>query len=135
MARLIDSSVFIAIERRGESLYALGPLVSDDAFALASITVSELLVGVHRAATSSQRRRRQEFVEAVLDGIPILPFDQQVARTHAKLFSELSAAGKPLGANDLIIAATALTFAFDVLTQNLRHFSQVPDLVAYQPTW
>ena len=40
MARLIDSSVFIELERRGKSLYALEPLISDASIALSSNTAS-----------------------------------------------------------------------------------------------
>jgi predicted nucleic acid-binding protein len=133
MARLIDTSVFITLERTKQSIYALEPIVSDGSFALASITASELLVGVYQAVTDEQRQRRRIFVETVLSGLSVLPFDIEVARTHARLFVDL--AGRRIGPNDLLIAATALYHGFDIVTLNLRHFERVPGLTVHPPEW
>ena len=135
MARLIDSSVFIELERRGGSLSALEAVIPNEPFALASITASELLVGVHRSVTAQQRRRRLDFVETVLSRVPVLPLDLATARTHARLTADLTAAGQPIGPNDLLTAATALTRGYEVLSHNLRHFARVPGLVVHPPGW
>ena len=135
MARLIDTSVFIELERRGQPLDALSEALRGDSDALASITASELLAGIHRAVASARRRRREAFVEAVLARLPVLPFDLTVARIHARLSADLVAAGQSVGANDLLIAATALAHGYGVLTQNLRDFQRVPGLVVSQPNW
>ena len=135
MARLIDTSVFIELERRGQSVDALGQALRGDSDALASITASELLVGVHRVITPAQRLRRQAFVEGVLQRIPTIPFDLDVVRVHARLAADLATAGQSIGANDLLIAATALAYGYAVLTQNLRHFQRVPGLAVSQPVW
>ncbi len=135
MAQLIDSSVFIALERGGQPLSALVAAIPDEPIALSSITVSELLAGVHRANTPERRQRRAAFVEAIIGSIPILPIDLRVARTHAQVWAQLLAAGQPIGAHDLLIAATALAHGYVVLTQNLRDFQRVPGLVVQQPTW
>ncbi len=135
MAQLIDSSVFIALERGGQPLSALVAAIPDEPIALSSITVSELLVGVHRANTPERRLRREAFVEAIIGSIPILPIDLRVARTHAQVWAQLLAAVQPIGAHDLLIAATALAHGYAVLTQNLRDFQRVPGLLVQQPTW
>jgi hypothetical protein len=51
-----------------------------------------------------------------------------VARTHARLWAQL-AAGTPVGAHDLLIAATALAHGYAVLTDDPRDFGRVPGLV------
>jgi tRNA(fMet)-specific endonuclease VapC len=135
MARLIDTSVFIALERSEQPLYALESIVADGSFALASITASELLVGVYQAVADEHRQRRRMFVETVLNGLSVLPFDIEVARTHARLFANLAMVGRQIGSNDLLIAATALTYGFDIVTHNLRHFERVPGLVVHRPEW
>lgn len=135
MAQLIDSSVFVALDRQGASLDSFETLMGDEPFAITSMTASELLVGVYRTVPAQQRRRRLSFVEAVLDRVPALPFDLDAARTHARLLAELSAAGQMIGANDLVIAATALTRGYSVLTHNLRRFERVPGLVVNAPAW
>lgn len=135
MAWLIDTTVFIELDRRGAPLHELAAAIPVEPAALAAITVSELLVGVHRAATARQRSRRLDYVESILSQMPVLPFDVDSAKTHARLFVELRAAGQSIGSNDLIIAATALTHGYAVLTHNLRHFERVPGLAVQQPRW
>jgi tRNA(fMet)-specific endonuclease VapC len=138
VAQLIDTSVFVALERRGLRLGALAgvaPGEADAPVALASVTASELLVGVHRADTAERRLRREAFVEALLGAVPVLPFDLRVARTHARLWAQLAAAGTPVGAHDLLIAATALAHGYAVLTDNPRDFGRVPGLEVRRPSW
>ena len=135
MAQVIDSSVFVALDRQGALLDGFETLMGGEPFAIASITASELLEGVYRTREASQRRRRLDFIEAVLGLVPTLPFDLQSVRTHARLVTDLSSRGQLIGANDLVIAATALTLGYSVLTHNLRHFEQVPGLVVNAPTW
>ena len=135
MAVLIDSSVFVALERRGLRLSALTRLVPDAPLALASITASELLVGVHRAIPPARRTGREVFVAAILEAVPVLAFDLHVARVHARLLDQLRSLGQPVGAHDLLIAATAIAQASEVLTDNLRDFTRVPGLTVRQPDW
>jgi hypothetical protein len=54
---LIDSSVLIAAERRALDLDAAIVAHADEPVAIAAITASELLHGVHRAVTATQRVR------------------------------------------------------------------------------
>ena len=133
--QIIDPSVFIALERRRLSLSALADAIPDEPIVLSSMTASELIIGVHRADSPKRRSRREAFVEAILQAIPVVPFDLRAARTHARLFAELASVGQPIGAHDLIIAATAIANDFPVLTDNLRHFDRVPGLSVRQPRW
>jgi predicted nucleic acid-binding protein len=63
---LIDSDVLIAAEREQLSLPELTAELAEEQLALAAITASELLHGVHRAQDASIRDRRSRFVEFVL---------------------------------------------------------------------
>ncbi len=135
MAVLIDSSVFIAAERRGVGPQDLLLLVPDEPVALAAISASELLFGVERANTVERRRRRERFVEALLAAIPIFPFGLAEARIHARVWAPLVASGQMIGAHDLVIAATAVAHGYDVLTDNVREFRRVPGIVVRQPVW
>ena len=74
-------------------------------------------------------------MEALLSAIPVLPFDLAVARTHAAVAAELARQGSVVGAHDLIIAATAITHGFGVLTGNVVDFSRVPGLDVAEPAW
>ncbi|MDO8670601.1 MAG: type II toxin-antitoxin system VapC family toxin [Dehalococcoidia bacterium] len=135
MAILIDSSIFIAIERQGlPPDETVKTVLAEDA-AMASITASELLAGVYRADTAERRLRRETFVEAILGIMTVIPFDLLAARTHARIWSHLAATGQLIGAHDLLIAATALAYGYAVLTHNLRDFERVPGLVVKRPNW
>lgn len=135
MARLIDTSIIVAMQRRGTPLSVLSAALAGEAIGIASITASELLVGVHRAVRAEQRRDRLEFVEAVLNWFPVIAFDLEMARTHAQLSVELMSLGQSIGSHDLIISATALTLGCGLMTHNVRHFSRVPGLDVYDAIW
>jgi tRNA(fMet)-specific endonuclease VapC len=126
VAFLIDTSVLIALERTQVPVPP-GELDGEPVF-LSAITASELLHGVERATDEARRARRQSFVERVLDTLPVLPFDLDVARVHARVWARLLARGEVIGAHDLIIAATAVSRALVVLTRNTREFSRVEGL-------
>ena len=135
MGQLIDSSVIMDFERRGHRIDVLKAAVRDDPAAIATITASELLLGVHRADTSERGQLRRLFVEDVFEWALLVPFDLRVARTHGRLWAELATSGQLIGAHDLIIAATALAHGHSLLTHNLREFERVPGLTVRQPTW
>lgn len=138
MGTLVDSTVFVHLERAhkrqatAEAVAAVSwrlarDLGADEEVAIATITASELLQGVHRA-TSEHRARREAFVEAVLEAFPALPFDLRCARVHSRLWADLVAAGKDTGAHDRVIAATALAHGWRLATANVRHFRNVHGL-------
>ncbi|XXT23673.1 type II toxin-antitoxin system VapC family toxin [Sorangium sp. So ce429] len=128
MGALIDSSVLIAAERGKLDLEQVLRDHGDEPVAIATITASELLHGVHRAVEASQRARREAFVERLLAHLSLIPFDLVVARVHARLSAELAAKGSPVGAHDLLIAATALAVGYDVATRDDRSFPRIPGL-------
>lgn len=102
-------------------------LGADEEVAIAAITASELLQGVHRA-TAEHRARREAFVEGVLEYFPAVPFDLRCARVHSRIWADLAAAGADTGPHDRLIAATALAYGWRLATANLRHFQAVQGL-------
>ena len=132
---IVDSSVLIGIERRRESFRSLVSIAPGDTLAIAAITASELLTGVHRAESLERKLRRETFVETILGAVPIIAFDLPVARVHARILAEMMLAGRPIGAHDLLIAATALAYDHAVLTTNIRDFREVPGLKVQGLRW
>jgi predicted nucleic acid-binding protein len=57
-----------------------------------------------------------------------------MARRHAQLWADLAAVRLPIGVHDSLIAATALTHGYAVLTENPREFQRVPGLVVRRLT-
>ena len=128
MGLVLDTSIIVAAERGKFDLAGfLDAKAAGMPIHVSAITASELLHGVHRAE-GARRKRRENFVEDVLDGVMILPFDGMVARTHAKLWAGLEQCGSMIGPHDLIIAATCLTFRHQVATLNTKDFERVPGL-------
>lgn len=128
MGRLIDSSVLIAWERDRLDLEARLSERADEEFAISAITASELLHGVHRATTAARRSQREAFVEGLMARLPIFSFDLVAARIHARLSADLGKNGTPVGAHDLVIAATAMAHGFGVATRDDRSFPRIPGL-------
>ena len=128
MAALVDSSVLIAGERGELDLDRFLEHHGKTELALAAISASELLHGVHRLRASSRKIRAEAWVEAILAALPIVPFDLACARAHARLGAGLARTGITLGAHDLIIGATALALGYSVLTRDRRSFPKIPGL-------
>ena len=132
MGLMVDANVFIQFERRGSPVDLSKWRSSDDVF-ISVVTVSELLMGVHRADTEARRKRRSEFVEAILAGVSVLDFTTVVARRHAMLHADLARQGQLIGAHDMIVAATAVHHGLSLLTDNTDEFSRVPNLTVIRP--
>ena len=125
MALLIDTSILVELER-GDALSP--PELESEEVHLSAISASELLHGVERASSATRRARREAFVERVLDSVPVLAFDLEVARVHARVWADLSRRGAMIGGHDLIIAATALRHDLAVVTRNRGEFARVEGL-------
>jgi tRNA(fMet)-specific endonuclease VapC len=131
---MVDSNVFILFERRGQAI-DLSPWEPSEAVFISAVTVSELLMGVHRADTEARRTRRSAFVETIIGGIHVLGFTTEVARVHAGIYADLARRGQLIGAHDLIIAATAIYHQLSLLTDNVDEFTRVPGLtvIGFRP--
>lgn len=88
------------------------------------ITAAELRYGC--AKKGSPRLLAQ--IEAILGSIEILPFDVPADTEYAGIRAELEAAGKPIGPNDLLIAAHACAADVTLVTANVSEFERVRGL-------
>jgi predicted nucleic acid-binding protein len=109
---LADTSIFIAAEQ-GRSL---GESPGGDA-RISVATVTELLVGVHRAGDGPLRELRESTLLYARRFIA-LPYDAAVAERLAGLLAAARAQRRRAGAMDAIIAATALAHDLTVWTQD-----------------
>jgi tRNA(fMet)-specific endonuclease VapC len=125
---ILDSAVLIASERGTFDMPGYLAALGDEPVALAAISASELLHGVERARDPAVRQRRGEFVEGILANVPVIPFGLAEARSHARIWAALAAAGTPIGPHDLQVAATALVAGSAVATLNEDEFRRVPGI-------
>lgn len=128
MGTLIDSSVLIAVQRGRLDPGRLDGDDEDEPVALAAISASELLHGVHRVRGAVARTRAERFVEHVLASVPVVAFDLDIARVHARLDADLASRGAAVGDADLMIAATAVWLDYRVATRDLRSFPRIEGL-------
>lgn len=89
-----------------------------------SIVASELRYGVAKSGSKELSLR----VDAALSAIDILPFDIPADTEYGKLRALLAAKGKPIGPNDLLIAAHALSLGLTLVTDNVREFKRAKGL-------
>lgn len=107
-----DTSVFVAAEQRRP----LGDPPNGDA-RISVATLTELMVGVHRAADGPLREIRQTTLSRARRFIA-LPYDAAVAERLAALLAAARSARRRAGAMDAIIAATALAHDLAIWTQD-----------------
>ena len=91
---------------------------------ISAVVAAELRYGVERV----KARKLAATVEAWLGLFTIAPWDDDAARIYAKVRTGLDAIGKPIGSLDVLIATHALARDATLVTNNTRHFSQVPKL-------
>jgi tRNA(fMet)-specific endonuclease VapC len=96
--------------------------------AIAAITAAELTVGVE-LADGKRRGRRAAFVAAVLDTVSVETYDLDVARVHGALLAHVRRSGRPRGAHDLVIAATARARGREVVTADSDGFIDLPEVL------
>ena len=93
---------------------------------ISSVTVGELEYGAAKSRWGSHTR---QIMYAFLANFTILPFTEKDAVLFGRLRAELAAAGTPIGAYDLMIAAQGLSGNVTMVTHNIREFSRVPGIV------
>jgi len=132
MGLIIDTCIFIKVERE-KSLIDFNRWSANGIAYLSTISISELLLGVHRADTEARKLKRSAFVESIIAAFPILDYNREVARIHAEISHYLLENKQIIGAHDLLIAATALRNGCAVLTTNAQKFNRVPGLQVLAP--
>ncbi len=130
MTRLLLDTTFLIDAERGDEI--LDPTIADDDdVAIAAITVAELLAGVGFSAGRRQAARRA-YVEDVVDSLPVIPYDIGTAVEHAALLAAERKTGRPRGAHDLIIAATARASGRSIVSADISAFADLPGVAVHE---
>ena len=138
MGLLIDSTACLHAERNRRTPEELVSEIMErwgDAELWVSVmSAAELFHGYWRADHPSRRARREEFVEALLAAIPVLPITLATARVVGRIDAQLTAEGQRIPTSDLLIAATALSRGDAIVTGDARHFDRVTGLTVHRFT-
>ncbi len=95
---------------------------------ISSVTYGELCFGIENGDNFKSEDRWKElnlFTQKLL----IEPWDEEAAKHYGAIRAILKKQGTPIGNNDLLIAAHALSLGFVMVTNNVREFNRVPDLI------
>lgn len=93
--------------------------------ALSVISYGELVYGAERSARRVDNLAR---IQRTTELFPVIPVTRAVMDTFGRLKATLQATGTVVDDFDLVIAATALTEGYTLVTNNVRHFTAVPGL-------
>lgn len=128
MARLIlDTGVLIGIVR---GRVATAAIISDeDDVAVPAVVVAEYLAGVAQDHEPGRQVVQRAFLDKLLITTPVVPYDIDIAGKHVELLVHTRRDGRPRGAHDLIIAATAIDTDRTLLTTDGKAgFDELPGL-------
>ncbi len=132
MGLILDSSLLIAGERRGQRVWDILERVrgqqGETESALSAVTVIELTHGIYRAKSETDAKRRRAFVEELCRAIPVEPITLEIAQLAGRIEGEQAAKGVVISLPDLLIGVTALHLGYSVATLNPPHFQLIPDL-------
>ena len=128
MGVILDTSVLIDIERGTLNIENFIKGRENERFGISVITISELLHGVHRADSEKRRLKREAYVEKIIETFPIYYFDLSAARIYARVWANLAKKGVNVGAHNLMIASTAISLSFSVLTSDVRDYGKIKGL-------
>jgi tRNA(fMet)-specific endonuclease VapC len=79
-------------------------------------------------AAKKGSRRLTAQLEAVLGGLDVLAFEAPADAAYGLIRTRLEQAGKPIGGNDLLIAARAVSLGRTIVTDNEVEFARIDGL-------
>ena len=122
---LLDTNIVSDLVRnpQGRTAAKIAEL-GDDAVATSIIVAAELRYGA--AKKGSERLTSQ--LESILTALEIIPWEAPADTAYGAVRVALEAAGTPIGANDLLIAAQTLALDMVLVTNNEREFGRVNGL-------
>ncbi|APX26107.1 MULTISPECIES: type II toxin-antitoxin system VapC family toxin [Salipiger] len=122
---MLDTNIISNLLRRpdGSAAKRIGE-VGPDAICVSIITAAELRYGCAKKGSA----KLLAHVEAILESVQVLALDVPADAEYGGIRAELETASKPIGPNDLLIAAHARAIGAVLVTDNTGEFSRVRGL-------
>jgi predicted nucleic acid-binding protein len=129
MGVILDTSIWIEVERGRLAPADVAAVTRDEPVYLAPPVLAEMEYGVQRTADPAQRHKRAAAL-ARIRRKPCLVMDAETGVVFGRLAAELDASGRPAAGrvHDLWIASLAIQHNLAVLTLNTRDFSDIQGL-------
>ena len=129
MRYLLDTNIIIyCLEQIGNFKNVLKHFVETPATSIQipAVVLAEIEYGCAKSKDyKTNIARYNKFIDTFL----VTDFSEKAARVYGKLRSELEKQGKPIGANDLLIASMAIAENCVLVTHNTKEFSRIPNLM------
>ena len=126
MRRLLDTNICVPLINRTDASLSKRLLAEDPAtIVLCSVVRAELEFGARNSRGVAENLRR---VELFCSGFESLPFGDEAASRYGEIRAHLRREGRPIGANDLMIAAIAVAEDLTLVTRDVIEFTRVPRL-------
>ena len=125
MTRLLDTKIVSDLIRNPRGMVAESMrTVRESNVCTSIVAAAELRFGAEKEGSLRLASR----IAAVLDTLEVLPLAAPVDEKYAVIRSHLERTGRPMGANDLLIAAQALALGCTLVTDNEKEFRRIPGL-------
>ena len=121
---MLDTNIVSELIRNPAGRAAQRARAAGDSVCVSIIVAAELRYGCARKGSPRLLRRVEEF----LTEVRVLPFDVPADGEYGGIRAELEAAGRPIGSNDLLIAAHAYTLGATVVTATVGEFGRIRGL-------
>lgn len=92
---------------------------------ISSITLAELHYGANRSRNVAHNLA---VIHDFCKHLTVLPFEVEASAAYGRVRAALQKEGKPIGSNDMLIAAHALALELVIVTNNEKEFSRVSGL-------
>lgn len=123
---LLDTNICIyIIKKQPISVFKKFEKLSIGSVAMSLVTYGELEYGALR---SNNSEKALQVLEELVNYIPVLPADLNVAKEYADIRANLAARGTIVGNNDLWIAAHARSLGHTLVSNNIKEFKRVDGL-------
>lgn len=126
MCYLLDTCVISDFVKGDRNTLAKVKASRPTDISISSITLMEVQYGLK--VNPAKAKKIQPVIDDLFCQIRIIPFGERESEQAAEIRAALKAKGKPIGAYDLLIAATARSNALTVVTSNTHEFERVPNL-------
>ena len=125
---LLDTNILSELMKRQPNSQLLSRLGSEPAYTLftSCICIMELRFG--SALRKDFNRFWQKITKEIISRVNILPIDKKEVLVAGDILAGLRKTGQIIGLEDVLIAASAITNQYTVVTANIRHFSRISNL-------
>lgn len=126
MPYLIDTDIIIYSIKGNSTVHDRFMQNENIPKALSVITYGELLFGARK---SSNPEKNLAVVHRIKELFPIIEIDSAVIETFSEIKAAAQKTGNIVDDMDLLIASTALTMNYTLVTNNKKHFSKIKGLL------